>query len=283
MLRRRDIVAQFSNVGAGLTATAEIPTDRRYHAFKLRFTNNALVPNQATLEGLINKIRIMVDGKEQREVSAKELNAIALTYGQGFSDGIIPIFLSEPWRKLVTSEDHGAWAMFRNARNMSIEIDIDATAVNPTLECRAEFDDGLDLKGSPLPLGDIKKYTRQVVQVGEAGLVTIDGLPLLGSYSRLHVFEGADGDVTNAVVKVGERVIYNVPRDLMEDGIIRRGGTLPASLFSIAFDETSRLTDVLNTVTMYKGSPATVPVRLELTLANSNNFTLVSEVWGRLN
>ncbi len=284
-----DLAGVFTNVVAGQIATLDLPMNWVYQSLAIEYRENGALPNQATLEARITEVRVKLSGKVIRRFTAAQLNAIHAGYGQPYVSGRLTIFFAEIWRNIPLSEIATSWFVQGVATSFQVEVDIAGAAVNPTLQVFAEYGDTQVYQqarsAQVVPNGFLKHYTTRQIEVGGAGTVTLNDLGLPGFYHRLHLFEGAAGQVTEVTVKLGKQVVYRKPRTLMEYGITRRGGSLPTDLFTVAFDDGLRLGDVLPTiVTDKKGNPtgSVLPASMEIETNAANNITMVAEVFARV-
>lgn len=268
--RRKDVLPSFNAVGAGQTATVDLPTDRRYHQIFIQYKTNA---NQATIEADITEVRIKVNGKVQRRFSAMQLNAINAFNGYAFTSGMIPIFFSEPWRRNVLSEDSLAWGM-QNVSTFQIEVDIAGTATAPTLQGVAVTD--------PMqqPLQNIIKWRQVTVPISSTGIYTLSTLPkILGEgYQRMHCFENAANDISAVEVQVDGFTVQELT-DSQNSAILANRDFLPqTAVYHIVFDDTQRVEDGLS-VTKANGTLVN-ELRLDFNMAVASAFTLLQEVIG---
>jgi hypothetical protein len=268
--RRKDVLPSFNAVGAGQTATVDLPTDRRYHQIYLQYKGNA---NQATIEADITEIRIKCGGKVQRRFTAAQLNAINALNGYAFTAGMIPIFFSEPWRRNVVSEDSLAWGM-QDVSTFQIEVDIAGTATAPTLQGVAVTD------AEQQPLKNIVKWRQVTVPISSTGVFTLSTLPKLKGegYLRLHCFENTAGDISSVEIEVDGFTVQDLT-DAQNSAILANRDFSPQSnVFHIIFDETQRVEDGL---AMNKADGSLVnEFRIDFEMAAANAFTLLQEVIG---
>lgn len=271
MPRRKDNLPSFNAVGAGQTATVDLPVDRRYHAVFINYKDNA---NQATIESDITEIRIKVDGKVQRRFSAKDLNAINAFNGFAFVAGMIPIFFSEPWRRNAGGEDTLAWGTYDRG-TFQIEVDIAGAAVAPTLKGFYIFDNVVQ------PLQNIMKWRKQTVGITATGEQTVSNLSKRDIYHRIHCFETAANDIEAVSIELDGLQIYDV-LDAENNALLGMQKFTPgANIFHIVFDETQRVEDGIPMVVVRNGQ--NVPVsefRLDFEMGVANDFTMLIETRG---
>lgn len=274
MARRNIKIPSFNSVGAGQTATVDLPIGPRYHNLKIFYKGNA---NQATIETDIEMINIKVNGKVIRGIKPAELFATLAENGKAFKAGIIPIYFSEPWRRNVVSEDTLAWATGIGVSSFQIELVLAAGAVAPTLHGYAQTDNVIGA------LKDIIKYRRQTIPISTAGVYTLSTLSKLPTeiYHRIHCFENADGDILDVVAKQDGYEVFNNDIAANDANLDDQGIVSQASLFSVMFDATQRYDDAL--VMYHKNGGSIVPIQsweLEFNMGNPDPFTMLIEVRG---
>jgi hypothetical protein len=214
-LKRISQLPSFNGVGAGQTATLDLPVGPRYHVLWLRADNTA----HGAITAIIDEIRIKVNGKVQRTMSASELNALnALnnaptgtlgtaasaeysSYQISSDDSFIPIFMAEPFRgRQLGSQfmsDALAWAT-GDIASLQLEVDLNATNAGVALSAYAEVDNAIvtvDGLQKSLPMGQIVKWERHIIPYSGNGVVNWDKLPKSrGSILGVHFFrDGTNG------------------------------------------------------------------------------------------
>ncbi|PCJ90943.1 MAG: hypothetical protein COA52_09680 [Hyphomicrobiales bacterium] len=264
----------FSNVQPNTTATIDLPVDRRYHVLWIKYKTNA---NRATIETDILRIKVMLNGIVQWEISPKELFAIYERHGYTFIDGYLPLFFSEPWRRSPAGEDSTGWQLFGNIRTFQIDVEIAPGANAPALECFSQYD------RKPGGLGLIRKYTRQQVPVAATGPHTLNNVPGSGSLHGFHCFETTQGDIANVRVKVNDFEVFNADRALAEALIQPAGGKPVAGMFPVAFDATERVADRIDQALAVGNQVTRSEFQLEFEMVVANPFFLVWEFIGPAN
>lgn len=276
-MRRIGEVSSFQNVAAGAKATIDLPADRRYHALHLNYKTDA---NRATIEADIKLIKVYLNGIPQWEITAKELLAIYERHGHTFTAGMLPLYFSEPWRRTTQGEDSTALATLGRFRTFQIEVEFDAAAAAPTLECFAEYDFA-DI--NPNEIRAMRKFVRQQVPVAAVGPHTLTNIPNNGSLHGLHCFENAVDDITSVRVKVNDAVIYDIPRVVADTILKDQGGAPVAGVFHIAFDRTERVGHMVNQAIMQNGVPVLSQFSAEFQMANASPFFMLYEFVGPAN
>ena len=127
-MRRHEPARSFNAVGAGQTATLNLPPDGIYHKLMLHYAEGGTAADAATVTAAIDEARLIVNGKVQRRFTGEDLLAINAYHGKAYTDGYLPIFFSEPWRRTVQGEDALAWGM-GDVETFQLEVDIAAGRV----------------------------------------------------------------------------------------------------------------------------------------------------------
>lgn len=268
MPRRKVNLPSFNAVGAGQTATVDLPTDRRYHMLFINYKTNA---NQATIESDIEEIRIKVDGKVQRRYSAAQINILNELNGYTFKAGYIPIFFSEPWRRNASGEDFLSWGM-KNVGTFQVEVVISSGATAPTLGGFAVVDN------AQVPLDNIIKIRSQVLPVSSTGIVTMSTLPKRDIYQRIHFLENTAADILDIEITIDSLEVFKM-NDAENAALLEtRDFTPAAAAFHVLFDETQRVEDGLPMV-----KPDGTPIsefRIDVNMATTNDPTMLLETRG---
>ena len=265
--RRKVALPSASSVGIGQTASFDLATNRRYFFIGLVYKTNAA---QATIEADITEIRLLINGKVQRRFSAADLNKINAMNGQAFVAGLIPIHLSEPWRRTLEGEEGLAWGM-ADVASFKIEVDISGAAVAPTLSGIAEVDN------VQIPLGLIVKWRKQTFTATGAQVVTITTLTKNDAYSRLHCFSAL---VTNALVTLDQLERYNATLALNAALLARQKLVQQANTYSIVFDDDQQVTSAIAMKDLRTGAQLISEFRIDLTFSGAGSCVVLSEAVG---
>lgn len=242
----------FNGVAAGQTATLQLPTGNvTYHKLVLAVgTSEAGGGSQANIEAGITQIRLKLNGKTQRTMSAKELDSINAFYGRSFqtrnSLGYLEIFFSEPWRRDSRGEDALAWGT-QDISTFQVEVDIAAGLTAPTLTPH------VDVEYISRPNGLISKWLHYNQPVSSTGVVTNNTLPKRPAdlYQAIHAFPATSTDITDVTVKTDSVDRFKGTYFDMQSLLASEspGGITSfspqSSMFHIVFDRTGRITDAL--------------------------------------
>ena len=194
---RFDTLPAFNAVAAAQTAIIDLPAIGRYKHIMLNYTTSAGGGGiQADMEAHLTEIRILVNGKIQRRMTARRLFDIYSYRGIAVTANLIPIFFAEPWRRSARGEDDLAWDM-GDVGTFQIEVDIDAAGLNPTLTASAERE------ASSQRMGAIVKWRNYTVPAAAVGIHNWNTLTKEDSIYAIHcdstviddVEITADGDV----------------------------------------------------------------------------------------
>lgn len=279
MARRFINAGAFNAVSAGQTATLDLSVGNlAYHMFQLEYgTGAAGGATQAQMESDITEIRIRVNGKVQRRMSAKQLlainkwNGLAVDAGAGAGqNGFLPIWLSEPWRRSAQGEDALAWGT-SDIQSLQLEVDLAAAANAPKFP-----DPSAEIERVARGLGGIIKYRKFRVPVSGIGQVQFFP-PRSDAYARIHAFETAAGDIADVKVTIAGEDVFDATDDKIE-AIYKSYGLVPqAGVFHIAFDRTQRVFDFESLV---RNGATVGDFRLDFNMAVANSFDLITEVFG---
>lgn len=276
MSRELLLTNSFSSVAAGSTATLELPVGEfTYHSLQLLYgTTTVGGPNEANMRAEVNEVRIIIAGKVQRVFSAAELfDALNGPNGIVVSDGFLPIFFSEPWRRSVNGEEALAWGT-NDIPPIFIEVDIDAAATNPTLSARIEVD------RTRRNLGPIKKVRRFTVPAAAVGLHNLTTLPRIDAYQRLHAFSTVIDDIR--IVLDGSDV-WDLTDGQARELYQQKGFTDIAAVTSVMFDHTQRAADVQEMRLVLpngRGVKQRSEFRIDFNMSAATPFTLLTESIG---
>lgn len=265
----------FQAVAPGQIATADLPVgDVAYHHLRIGYgTGTAGGPTRANMEAEIERIRLLLNGVVQREFTAAELFALNAYHGVAVQDGVLPIFLSEPWRRSVQGEDSLAWGT-ADVRTFQVEVEIAAGATNPTLK-------GLNLfERVRRNLQAIVKWNRFTVPITAVG-VTNWLPPREDAYYAIHAFSA---NITDVEVTVdGEKVIKATDGEL--DALQTDLGNVPQTgLLAIDFAPTNRVSDALPMITgQGRNARRVAQFQLDFNMGAATTFPVVTETLGPRN
>lgn len=276
MIRRQIVLPSFNGVGVSQTASVDLATGKRYLGIYVNYKTNA---NQATIEADITAIRLVVNGKVQRQFTAAELNKLNALNGIAFATGLIQIHLSESWLRTWQGEEGYGWGT-GDIATFKLEIDIGAGAVSPTLSGFVEVDSAVDAKGNPLGIGVIKKVKKFTRVISGAGVVNITDLPKIDAYSRIHFF-GSAAIIDKIKVQVDSLDVWELTTAQMAARLLVAAPKLTAqtNAYHVCFDVTQQGDSVLP-MRYANGRPVS-DLRIDLTANGAGTVTIITETVGQ--
>jgi len=259
-------------VGAGQTATLDIPLGPTYHAIYLVYRESGTLAAEVDLKAGIDDYRVKINGKAQRTLSATQSLELNQIYKMPFNAGCLPIFLAEPWRRTGAGEDSLAWGT-QDVSTFQVEVDIATGATAPTLEAYAE------ISRVRRPLGIISKNRRFTIGVTGTGDRQIQNLPKIGtSYAAIHAFETTAADIASMLVEIDQTKVWETPSFLANAIYDANLIETQSGIFSVIFDFDRR---VSSTLSMVKSDGTVVSdFMVTANVANAQDFTLVTEEFG---
>lgn len=273
--RRIVSLPALNGVAVSSTATATCPVGaRKYHSLFFRYKAGA--DAQAVMEAAMTNIRLLLNGKEQWNLTLARLNTLNTLNGYAFQTGLIFIPLSAYWARTPAGEEALGWGT-QDVSSFTVEITITGAAVAPALQGWAEIEDTVE------PIGAIlKRRTHSSKTAGGAGLFQINDLPrrIDEAYSRLHLFTVQATDVK--VVADGVEW-FDLPRQVANALYVKQGIAAQANIYHVLFDATEQITDTLPMVRNVPGvgNVLVQDFRLDVTMGAGATFDVLAEVIGR--
>lgn len=267
-MRRHEPTRSFNAVGAGQTATLDLPPDGIYHKLSLHYAESGTPAAAAAIQAAIDEVRLVVNGKVQRRMNGTDLLAINAYHGKGYTDGYLPIFFSEPWRRSVQGEDSLAWGM-ADVATFQLEVDIAAGRIGPTLEATAVKDI------AQANMGPIVKWRKYTVPVSAVGVVNADGFDRRDTQLAFHCLSSNISDVR---VELDREIIVDTDKGQLDDTADDQGFSPQPGWTHIDFNATRRVSDGLPMVSP-QGQRAK-DFLVNFTMSSATTFGLVSETLG---
>lgn len=187
-------------VAAGQTAIFDVPVGLKFHSIQLGYKVDGTDATEAQFKAHIKAVRVILDGYEKIPLSATDLIAINKFYQEPWNDGVLPIRFSRPWQRSATGEDNPGYGTADVSR-FTVEVDIDAAALNPTLELFAEQYPYNE------PLGQhvvIKRFAHENATTGET---EIPDLPT-GKYGLMAVHFDKE-TISNFTLEMNQRALFD--------------------------------------------------------------------------
>ena len=184
MTRRLEKLPTPQGIGANQTATLTLPPGPTYHALMVRAdTNSPLFP--ADWSSVFGDIRLIADGNTKIEASADFLRKNAQYFGQSIENGVLPIFLGNPFARTIGGEDLTAYGTASGVSSLTLELDIKGFTLSK-LEVYA-------VQSEPSPFGLHKVVRRFARGFGSIGVDEVADLPT-GSHNLMSI------DIENSAI-----------------------------------------------------------------------------------
>lgn len=273
--------APMNSVAAGSTATLALPKGLTYAQLILSVTNAAAAASRATFASIINEIRVIVDNKVKRRLSGSELNNINAYrgYDTNLPNGGFVIAFERP--EMRTQEQETLLGLgTMDVANISIEIDIDASATSPAIDVYAVHTD-------PSLLGAHTVIDKKTYNFSGAGEHEITDIPKQGvesPFKAISAFHLIGSNITRVEVIRNSQVIYDAT-DLINETLVEMGRagiakTKQSNTHHVDFGVRDRLGDhlVLTTDNVDgKGHISVQDFRIRVTTSGASTPTLLIE------
>jgi hypothetical protein len=271
-----------SGVTTGETATFTLPRGQRYMAVQLRYNDGGGSPNITTA---INDIRIKVNGKTQRVMTADQLDDLNLLngsqYGVQNSNKDLTIFFEEPWRRTNIAQKQLAWGT-GGIVSLQIECDLASGLTSPTLAAKALVDNQLVEVGQagsrqlvPTPLGSIIKTYRTNVPIVGTGWFDFT-LPRRGNYLRLHAISA---NIDEIEIYTDNVLIRKVTQQENDNILANYGFNVLSNRFDLLFDYDQLATSALPMVNA--NGQRVEDFNIRFNMGSASAFTLIYQVLGQ--
>jgi hypothetical protein len=247
-LKRISQLPGFNGVAAGQTATLDLPVGPRYHVVWLQCANTA----EASVTSIIDEIRVKINGKTQRVMSATELNALnsmfcspSATLGTVATseyawyehtaatpdNNLIPIFFAEPWRPEIISKEGLAWGT-GDVATFQIEVDLNATNTGVVLSAFAEVDNAVVTTEGlqrAMPMGPIVKWSRFNIPFSSTGWLDVQTLPRRDVILQISIWHTANYYVSEYEL-LADNYQWRKLTDLQNAAVLKSRGMTPTVL-----------------------------------------------------
>jgi hypothetical protein len=251
-------------IGAGQTASVQLPLGLTYHSFNIRLnvdvagTPTDVAP--ANWGTYLGEIRLIVDGDTKIQIEAADLVKLNSFYGVAMVNGVLPLFLSRPWMRTAMGEDQTSYGTAAGMASFALEMDIkDGVTVN-SLNVYAKQSAGTAFG----PHLRIQKFVHNQGVIGEAEIADIPR----GAYAMgaLHLTTDQIGAVE---VHVENRKVSDSDKAI-RDANARYAGRVPqAGLTHVDFMQENRIAESL--------PMAVNDFRLKADFLTTGNFTIYAE------
>lgn len=198
--RKTKYILGINGVAPGQTATVKVPVGERFHGVDLFAKNNGVDDVSK-----INAVRLSMGGAQFQVLTRAELIALYEENLNSANAGHIPIPFSEPSRATVIDSEITAWDT-AGERDFEIAVDIDPTAVNPSLKIIGSTDN--EMFTDRVTGKRIKQPLRRLPlnQNPPAGWFDINNLPNDSPIAAIRINAGdvvTPGDITAFEVLLG--------------------------------------------------------------------------------
>ena len=262
----------FQSVGPGQKATLDLPVGAlAVHELVIRYgTDAALGPTRARMEMDIERIRISLNGRAQREFTPRELFAINAYRGKAAQNGQLPIFFSEDWRRTPAGEEGMAWRL-GDVDTFQVEVFLASDASAPTLGARLEFQ---PVTAENFRSPAIVKWRRFNFPVTATGEMQQMGLPKQDAYQAIHCFSP---HINNVRVETDGKVWWDLTAIDAEQILRDKGWSPQSGLYHIDFARTGRADHALP---MVIGQRRVGVYKINFDMAAASSFDALVEVFG---
>lgn len=296
----------FEGVVAGEKATLDLPIGPTYHKLLLVGTVKPKSDAVAKLSDIMGLIKVMVNGKAQREMTADELVALNLLNGSEYDVEIenlddpgdtpavgekckfsVAILFAETFRKSYAAGEMMAWpTVWPNGAKLGtfqVEVAIPATAgaTLHSLVAYADIDNKLgQLDANGNPIFTISKWTRQTVLYSSAGERYLVNLPKRDLYQQMNFFCQSADPISHMKIKRDTEEILDVDKTVNDRDLIQYGlnpGGIVDGRFDVVFDRDDLPDSALpmNGVREFEVIPT-----LASASASTKAITLITQLYG---
>lgn len=298
--------APLEGVVAGEKATLDLPIGPRYNKVMFEATVKPAAAAVASLADIVGLIKLMIDGKTQREITATEMVALYLRYGAEFAVEVenlddpgnplapgnkarfrFAMHFAEPWRKEYAADKVMSlptrWTNGQALRTLQFEIAIPAVTdfTLHNLVAYASIDNVLgSTDDSGAPMLNLSKWYRETIlytAVGDRHIVT---LPKRDLYQELNFFTQVGDPISHVKIKRDGEDILDVDKAVNDFDLVLHGINRDAIIddrFDVIFDKD----DLPNSALLMNGVRE---FEVILTLANAaaanKAITLLRQAYG---
>jgi hypothetical protein len=264
----------FNSVAPGQNATLQVDTNRVYHDLQITHFRNGVAATPAQMITDIEFVRILIDGKVQREVKPAELFALLAERDLPVLDGILHIPFAWPHARTALGEDQMAWGTL-DVESFEVEVKLASAAVSPALSARALVEPA----GVNRQLGAIEKWQRFTVPVAAIGITP--WTPNIEPQEPYYEILCFSGNINSAVAKVDGKEVFGGTKEQLEALYKSRGLVPQTNVFSIAWDGRNRVSDALPM--RYDNGNKVRDFLVEFDMAAATSFTALTRRVGLRN
>lgn len=257
----------FNSVAAGQNATLKVDTNRVYHDIQITHLRSGVAATVAQMISDIELVRVLIDGKVQREIKPAELFSILAERDLPVLDGILHIPFAWPHARQTQGEDVMAWGT-QDVESFEIEVKLAAGAVAPSLSARALVEPA----GVNRALGTIEKWQRFTVPVSAIGITPWSpNIEPLEPYYEILCFSA---NINSAQAKVDSKEVLGGTKAQLEALYKSRHLVPQSGVFSLAWDGRNRVSDALPM--KYSDGSKVRDFLIEFDMAAATSFTAIT-------
>jgi hypothetical protein len=238
-MRRIQKMPTPQGIGAGQTATVNLPIGPTYHRLNIRMNVDADTARDVPISewgSYIGEIRLMVNGENKIEIDAADLVSLNKYYGQDLKAGVLPIFLSQPWARTMSGEDTTAYGTASGVSTMTLEIDLKSGIAINELSVYA-------IQSEAKPFGAHLRIQRFSDQMSLSGTKEISDLPK-GTFNLLGLhFTSDKADLVE--VLANNVKVHETDKVLRAAHVGVTGRVTQSGFTHVDFMSENRLADVL--------------------------------------
>ncbi|XZG68896.1 major capsid protein P2 [Chitinibacteraceae bacterium HSL-7] len=222
----------FFNVVAGGTATIQLPKGDTYERIVLRLAGTTFTKSH------LKAIRLRINSKVVHECSGAELDKMNAYTGMFSDSKFLALDFSELKARDQVGQSVGAIGTIAGVDQVTLEVDIDAAAVAPSLSAFA-------MVSGPKKLDVINKMLRYPANLGAGkSPVQLPYGPQGSLIKRVYVFSN---NITSLEVKKNGVTIHDSDKDINEFWQKENGNSPQAGLWVFDPIADKNLGDVVNT------------------------------------
>lgn len=190
------------------TIRVELPTTGRVLNIKSQIARGAVLATLAQIRAAITEVRLILGAEVVRRWSAAEMLAVQEGNNFAIEDGLLAMFLAEPWRATVMDEELLSLDL-RNYASAALELDVTNDATALSFNFNWKIDDRAKVGPNGQPVRGMLGWTAQTENIGGGEpIFKLD--PLNGALQRLWLVTPNTTTVTRVRVLAGETPFYDL-------------------------------------------------------------------------
>lgn len=230
---------------AGGTVIFNLPLGLSFHDFLFRYQATGADASQAVMKADLTAVRLILNGETKWDVDATFLLEIMQDfYNRDQVAGAMHLPLARPWHKTIIGSDELAWPTGKGSgvQTLTVEVEIDAAAVNPDLELYALQGPQKTPENPQGVLGRhlaVRKFPKAAAAVGvnEVADLPRNKYGLIAAH-----FDTANID--DVTVEINSRKVFEADRVVM-DAAYNEARTVQATWTHVDWCHRNRLADAV--------------------------------------